>query len=70
MILNIFNYLYKILNEFSLIFKGNRGDYVRPWQSPVNPLTESSNKAVPYPSDEETNGTISIGFRGPNVINE
>lgn len=52
------------------MLKGNRGDYVKPWQNPVDPLTESSNEVAPYPSDEETNGTINIGFRGPSVINE
>jgi len=50
--------------------QGNRGDYVRPWQNSVDPLTESSNNVELYPSDEETNGMIIIGFRGPNDINK
>lgn len=56
-------------NKF-LMLQGNRGEYVKPWQNTVDPLTESSNNIVLYPSDEETNGMISIGFRGPNDINE
>lgn len=53
-----------------IILQGNRGDYVRPWQNPVDPLTVSSNNAVLFPSDEETNGIISVGFRGPNCLKE
>lgn len=62
--------LYNI--SHNVVFKfiqGKRGDYVRPWQNPVDPLTESSNIVVPYPSDEEINGMINIGFRGPNSFN-
>jgi len=53
-----------------LILQGNRGDYVRPWQNPVDPLTLSSNNLVSFPSDEETHGIINIGFRGSNSLNE
>jgi len=52
------------------MLQGNRGDYVKPWQNPVDPLTLSSNNSVLFPSDEETNGIISVGFRGPNCLNE
>lgn len=50
--------------------QGSRGEYVRPWQSPVEPLTESSENIVVYPSDEEFNGLVNIGFRGPSNITE
>lgn len=50
------------------MMQGSRGDYVRPWQNPVDPLTESSNNVVLYPSDEENNGLVNIGFRGPTYI--
>lgn len=43
---------------------------MRPWRSPVDPLTESLNIVVPYPSDEETNGMVHIGIRGPNSFDE
>lgn len=52
------------------IFQGNRGDYVRPWQNPVDAVTKSSNIVALYPSDEENNGMISVGYRGPNSLNE
>uniref|UniRef100_A0A2S2PA73 Presequence protease, mitochondrial n=1 Tax=Schizaphis graminum TaxID=13262 RepID=A0A2S2PA73_SCHGA len=64
--------VFDVLEPFiqKILSKGNRGDYVRPWQNPVDPLTISSNNAVLFPSDEETNGIISVGFRGPNCLKD
>ncbi|VVC45099.1 Peptidase M16, C-terminal,Metalloenzyme, LuxS/M16 peptidase-like,Peptidase M16, N-terminal [Cinara cedri] len=63
---DVFNALEPFIKK--IISKGSRGDYVRPWQSPVDPLTKSSNYVIYYPSDEEYNGLVNIGFRGPNDI--
>lgn len=52
------------------MMQGSRGEYVRPWQSPVEPLRESKENIVIYPSDEELNGLVHIGFRAPNDISE
>jgi len=39
--------------------------FKRPWQSSVPPLTESSEKVVKYPADDETNGIVMVAWRGP-----
>ncbi|XP_025203253.1 uncharacterized protein C05D11.1-like isoform X2 [Melanaphis sacchari] len=64
--------VFDVLEPFiqKILSKGNRGDYVRPWQSSIEPLTRSLNNAVLFPSDEETNGIISVGFRGPNCLKD
>ncbi|XP_050435416.1 uncharacterized protein C05D11.1-like isoform X2 [Adelges cooleyi] len=49
-----------------ILSKGNRGDYVRPWQTPVEPIEDSYNFANVFPCDEETNGLINVGYRGPD----
>lgn len=40
-------------------------DYERPWQSEVPPLTENVEIVEKYPSDEEENGIVAVGWRGP-----
>jgi hypothetical protein len=37
---------------------------------PIEPLTESVEKDVTYPADEEDNGVVLIGWRGPSSITE
>ena len=38
--------------------------FLRPWQDPVPALTENVVRDVPYPSDEEVNGIVYVGWRG------
>ncbi|XP_012262723.1 uncharacterized protein C05D11.1-like [Athalia rosae] len=64
--------LFKALQplEQKIMSKGNRGPYVRPWQSPVPPLTECVDLDVLYPCDDEDNGLINVGWRGPSAVTE
>ncbi|XP_014253359.1 uncharacterized protein C05D11.1-like [Cimex lectularius] len=56
--------------EEKILSKGDRGGYVRPWQSIVPPLLESTELEVEYPSDDQSNGMVHIGWRGPSVVKE
>lgn len=56
--------------EKKIMAKGNRGDFVRPWQSEVPPLIEPVDREVTYPSDEEDNGMVYIGWRGPSAVTQ
>ncbi|XP_050537012.1 uncharacterized protein LOC126903090 isoform X2 [Daktulosphaira vitifoliae] len=60
---SLFNSLEPVIQK--ILSKGSRGEYVKPWQNPVDPLMESSNNVELFPCDEETNGYINIGWRGP-----
>ncbi|XP_050532841.1 uncharacterized protein C05D11.1-like [Daktulosphaira vitifoliae] len=60
---SLFNSLEPVIQK--ILSKGSRGEYVKPWQNSVDPLTESSNYAELFPCDVETNGLINIGWRGP-----
>jgi len=42
-----------------------QGEYERPWQSEVPPLEQSVEVVEKYPSDEEENGMVVVGWRGP-----
>ena len=44
--------------------------YKRPWQDPVPPLSESVDLNVYYPCDDEDNGLVIAGWRGPSAIHE
>ncbi|XP_033118146.1 uncharacterized protein C05D11.1-like [Anneissia japonica] len=59
--------VFEKLKEFEdkIIGKGELPPLTRPWQSPVPPLLESVVQTIPYPSDDETNGMVYIGWRGP-----
>eukprot|EP00795_Rhopilema_esculentum_P010840 gene10840-19657_t len=46
---------------------GARGDFTRPWMTPVPPLEESVEKVVEFPTEDESNGMILMGWRGPHV---
>ncbi|XP_039278670.1 uncharacterized protein C05D11.1 [Nilaparvata lugens] len=50
--------------------KGPRGPFTRPWQSPVEPLTESFDVEKLYASDREDNGLVYVGVRGPSVVKD
>ncbi|KAF6215152.1 hypothetical protein GE061_009903 [Apolygus lucorum] len=56
--------------EESIISKGDRGDFERPWQKPVPPLLGPSDILVPFPCDEEDNGMVYIGWRGPSAVKD
>ncbi|XP_050540397.1 uncharacterized protein C05D11.1-like [Daktulosphaira vitifoliae] len=60
---SFFNSLEPVIQK--ILSKGSRGEYIKPWQNPVDPLTESSNYVELFPCDKETNGYINIGWRGP-----
>ncbi|XP_971907.2 uncharacterized protein C05D11.1-like [Tribolium castaneum] len=56
--------------ERKILTKGERGDFKRPWQSPVPSLQESKDLIIKYPTDEENNGVFCIGWRGPSAVTE
>ncbi|XP_064616831.1 uncharacterized protein C05D11.1-like [Liolophura sinensis] len=53
--------------EDKITAKGDRPAFTRPWQSPVPPLTQTVEKRLPYPSDEETHGMVYSAWRGPKA---
>lgn len=57
--------------EERILSKGSRqDDFIRPWQAPVLPLSSSIDINVPYPNDEEDNGLVYIGWRGPSAVKD
>uniref|UniRef100_A0A0B7A9G7 Presequence protease, mitochondrial n=1 Tax=Arion vulgaris TaxID=1028688 RepID=A0A0B7A9G7_9EUPU len=60
---DIFKALYPV--EKKIMSKSSRSEFLRPWQSPVPPLTETVKETVLYPSEEDDYGMCHIGFRGP-----
>lgn len=44
--------------------------FKRPWQIPVEPLTESVDRDVCYPCDDEDNGMVYVAWRGPSVVSQ
>ncbi|XP_050536250.1 uncharacterized protein C05D11.1-like isoform X2 [Daktulosphaira vitifoliae] len=64
---SLFNSLEPVIQK--ILSKGCREEYVKPWQSPVDPLTESLNYVELFPSDEEKNGVVTFGWRSPVVSN-
>ncbi|CAH1389034.1 unnamed protein product [Nezara viridula] len=57
--------------EERILSKGTRQDaFIRPWQTPVLPLTSSIDINVPYPNDEEDIGLVYMGWRGPSAVND
>ena len=37
----------------------------RPWQGGVDPLTNTQQRNVPFPTSEEDDGMVRVGWRGP-----
>ncbi|XP_046677319.1 uncharacterized protein C05D11.1-like [Homalodisca vitripennis] len=64
--------LFKTLEPFEqkIASKGPRGAFQRPWQDPVPPLTESSDIEIKFPCDEEDNGMVYVGWRGPSAVTD
>lgn len=56
--------------EETIIAKGEREAFSRPWQSPVPPLLDSVDLEIKYPCDEESNGIVSVAWRGPSAVTE
>lgn len=50
--------------------KGKQPAYQKPWQTPVQPLKETKNVKILFPSDEEECGIVYIGFLGPKATTE
>ncbi|XP_015108597.1 uncharacterized protein C05D11.1 [Diachasma alloeum] len=56
--------------EDKIISKGSRGPFQRPWQSPVPAFPEDTEQEILYPCDDEDNGLVSAGWRGPSGVSE
>ncbi|XP_055703714.1 uncharacterized protein C05D11.1-like isoform X2 [Phlebotomus papatasi] len=56
--------------EERIFSKGDRPPFERPWQTPVEPLPQSQDVKILYPSDEEDCGLVFIGWRGPKCTVE
>ncbi|KAK3910629.1 hypothetical protein KUF71_020443 [Frankliniella fusca] len=56
--------------ESKIVSKGDRGPFEKPWQSPVPEFLASVDKEVPYPCDEEDNGMVFVGWRGPCAVTD
>ncbi|CAG0916251.1 unnamed protein product [Notodromas monacha] len=55
--------------EQKIIKKGPHPEpYVRPWNEPLEPLSESVDTEILYPADELKHGLVEIAFRGPAVM--
>lgn len=44
--------------------------FTRPWQVPPKPIKESKDIKILFPSDEEENGLVYVGFMGPKATTE
>lgn len=44
--------------------------FKRPWQTPIEPLSESVDRDVCYPCDDEDNGMVYVAWRGPSVVSQ
>ncbi|KAF3427311.1 hypothetical protein E2986_02562 [Frieseomelitta varia] len=56
--------------EKKIISKGNRGFFKKPWQDSVPAFTQSVDLDVYYPCDDEDNGIVDVGWRGPSPTTE
>lgn len=56
--------------ETRILSKEAKAPFQRPWQTPVEPLTKSTNERIVYPSDTEDCGIVHVGWRGPNCTQE
>lgn len=64
--------VFKVLKpvEEKILSKAELGPFTRPWQSPVPELEKSHTATVPFPCDEEDNGLVYVGWRGPSAVKE
>lgn len=56
--------------ETRILSKEAKAPFERPWQTPIEPLTASTNKRIVYPSDTEDCGIVHVGWRGPSCVRE
>lgn len=56
--------------ESKIVSKGERGAFEKPWQSPVPDFPASVDKEVVYSCDEEDNGMVFVGWRGPSAVTD
>ena len=50
--------------------KQQPGSFRRPWQDPVPPFTRTVEKVIHFPCDEDDNGIVLVGWRGPSCTSE
>lgn len=62
----------KALESFEnrILTKEKKAPFRRPWQDPIDPLAQSTNKRIVYPSDSEDCGIVHVGWRGPRCTTE
>ncbi|XP_018058136.1 PREDICTED: uncharacterized protein C05D11.1-like [Atta colombica] len=53
--------------EEKIISKGDRGEFKRPWQTPIKPLTKSIDVEFQYPCYSCTGAYIRIAWQGPSI---
>ncbi|XP_044726839.1 uncharacterized protein C05D11.1-like [Chrysoperla carnea] len=56
--------------EQKILARGPLDAFERPWQNEVPALTKSVSKEIKYPCDEETNGLVYVGWRGPSAVTQ
>ncbi|XP_011314165.1 uncharacterized protein C05D11.1 [Fopius arisanus] len=56
--------------EDKIISRGSGGPFQRPWQSAVPPFPADTEQDILYPCDDEDNGLVSAGWRGPSGVSE
>ncbi|XP_001603808.1 uncharacterized protein C05D11.1 [Nasonia vitripennis] len=54
--------------EEKILAKGDRGPFTRPWQGKVPPFPKNVDMDIYYPCNDEDNGLVYIGWRGPSAI--
>ncbi|KAL7287806.1 hypothetical protein TKK_0018181 [Trichogramma kaykai] len=63
---NVFKALWPI--EEKIMKMGKRSQFERPWQNEIPPFTENVERNVFYPCNDETNGLVCVGWRGPSTV--
>lgn len=56
--------------ESRILSKEKKSEFVRPWFTPIEPLADTINKRIVYPSDCEDCGIVHVGWRGPKCTKE
>ncbi|XP_011161835.1 uncharacterized protein C05D11.1 isoform X2 [Solenopsis invicta] len=56
--------------EEKIISRGERGEFKRPWQTPVKPLTKSIDVEFQYPCYLCTGAYVRIAWQGPSIVNK
>lgn len=66
------DYVARVLEpiEKRILSKETKAPFQRPWQKPFEPLIESINKRIVYPSNSEDCGIVNVGWRGPHCARE